>query len=275
MSTIYADTKLEDRWKTIRTVRKTHYLASQLAGALLILGLGILIGSQWFGGEAYQANMFTEVLSIVVTVAILDTLNRYRSEKRSEREYQDQLVLRLGSADYMTTHIALRQLRDHGWLTGKASVVQRTNLFRAELRGADLWGGNFAHTVFEGANLQGASFRQADLTSADLRNVNLNEAHLEGANLQGANLENAYLGKSGLLQANLKGAHLLATTLKEAHIWQADLRGAYMLYANLEGAKFKDTQFDETTTLPDGKKWTPTTDLRRFGAIVEDDDLRR
>lgn len=274
MTTLYAQTKLEDRWKTIRKVRKEHHLASKLAGVVLILGIGIWIGAQWFGGEIYQVNMFTEVLSIGITVGILDTLNRYRNEQRSEREYQDQLLLRLGSADYMTAHIALRQLRDRGWLTGKSSIAQHANLFRAELRGADLWGGNFTHTVFENANLQGASLRQADLTSADLRNVNLNEAHLEGANLQGANLENAYLGKTGLLQANLKGANLLATTLKEAHIWQADLRGAYMLYANLEGAKFKDTLFDETTTLPDGKKWTPITDLRRFGAIVEDDDLK-
>jgi hypothetical protein len=34
--------------------------------------------------------------------------------------------------------------------------------------------------------------------------------------------------------------------------------------ANLQGADLTGAKFDENTTLPDGTKWTPDTDMTRF-----------
>jgi len=277
MTTLYAETKLEDRWKSIRKVGKIkeQQLLTRLIGTLFVLVVGIFIGANWFGNENYNSSIYTELLSILVTVGILDTLNRYRTGQQNERITQDQLIQQVGSHDHVTASIAIRHLRGRGWLTGDKGILQGANLFRADLKGADLWGANLKNCVLDNANLQGINFRQVDLTQADLRRTNLNDARLEGANLAGASLDSAFLRNAGLLRANLRNSNLTATVFEEAHLWQADLRGAYMMYANLDGVRFKNTLFDENTTLPDGKKWTRMTDMQYYGAIVEDEDITR
>jgi hypothetical protein len=82
----------------------------------------------------------------------------------------------------------------------------------------------------------------------------LQGANLSKANLQGANLEEAELKEANLFLANLQGAFLGV----------ADLQAANLSGANLQGASLDWTQFSENTTLPNGKKWRPETDMRRF-----------
>ena len=82
--------------------------------------------------------------------------------------------------------------RHKKWLAGEAGV-QRANLSRANLRGADLRGANLSRANLIGANLSGANLSEADLRSADLSGANLSEADLRGADLRGANLSRANL----------------------------------------------------------------------------------
>jgi hypothetical protein len=96
----------------------------------------------------------------------------------------------------------------------------------------------------QGVRLVGANLQGAFLGGANLQRAFLGGANLEGARLGGANLEGAYLA-----QANLEGAFLGG----------ANLEGAVLAGANLQGAKFSDY-----TTLPDGTKWAPDTDMTRF-----------
>ena len=70
------------------------------------------------------------------------------------------------------------------------------NLYRADLREADL----------RGANLYWADLREANLSWANLRGANLYEADLRGANLYGANLSWARLYGANLREADLRGA---------------------------------------------------------------------
>jgi uncharacterized protein YjbI with pentapeptide repeats len=100
----------------------------------------------------------------------------------------------------------------------------RTNLYGADLRGANLYG----------ADLRGADLRGANLEGADLRGAYLRGANLEGADLEGANLRGANLRGANLRGANLRGANLYGADLRGA-----DLRGAYLRGANLEGADLR------------------------------------
>jgi hypothetical protein len=75
----------------------------------------------------------------------------------------------------------------------EVSIEPWANLFRADLRGADL----------TEANLRGADLRGADLTEANLRGADLTEADLRGANLTEANLTEANLTEANLTEANL------------------------------------------------------------------------
>jgi uncharacterized protein YjbI with pentapeptide repeats len=61
---------------------------------------------------------------------------------------------------------------------------------------------------------------------------------------------------------------LRGTVLDEADLRGANLQGANLCGACLElqfnGAPFSEAKLDGATILPDGSKWLPDTDLRRF-----------
>jgi uncharacterized protein YjbI with pentapeptide repeats len=107
------------------------------------------------------------------------------------------------------------------------------------------------------------------LQDGSLSGVSLFEAQWQKTRLQGANLAGASLWRANLHQADLQGATLRDAFLHYADLSQAnlsdvDLSGAQLDYANLLAATLERTQFSETTTLPDGTPWTPTSDLARF-----------
>jgi len=63
------------------------------------------------------------------------------------------------------------------------------NLYRADLRGADLREANLYGTNLREADLREANLCEANLREADLRGANLREADLCGANYNGEKLE--------------------------------------------------------------------------------------
>ena len=97
------------------------------------------------------------------------------------------------------------------------------------------------------------------LQHAQLPHANLEKAGLHGADLRWANLHGV----------NLKGAHLHAATLEGEEFDPADLRGANLYEADIKGAHLdaphlRGVIFDEETVLPDGRRWTPDTDMEHF-----------
>jgi uncharacterized protein YjbI with pentapeptide repeats len=112
---------------------------------------------------------------------------------------------------------------------GRPDQFRDAELKRADLSGAQLRGSDWSCATLQKANLSTANLREANMQGADLRMTNL-----RGANLQGANLR----------LVGLKGANLVG--------------------ANLAGASMWDAKLDESTTLPDGTKWLPGTELTRF-----------
>jgi uncharacterized protein YjbI with pentapeptide repeats len=81
--------------------------------------------------------------------------------------------------------------------------------------------------------------KRPDLTGVDLRDAVLRDIDLRNVDLERANLSNT----------NLVGAKLQGANLKDADLLQIDLRNA---------------EFDENTTLPDGRTWNQNIDLNDF-----------
>ena len=126
--------------------------------------------------------------------------------------------------------------------------IQETDLIEAYLvkanligtifkENTDLWYANLQGANLIGANLQGADLVRTNLQGADLQNANLQGADLRYANLQGADLQNANLQGADLRYANLQGANLSHEDLKEAKLDRADLRTTF-----LYGVYFKDAK---------------------------------
>ena len=109
--------------------------------------------------------------------------------------------------------------------------------FRADLRGATLYGLNLNGADLYGADLIMADLRVAYLIKADLREATLRGANLSGADLREADLSGADLYGVDLNGANLRGANLSGADLREANLSGANLYGADLYGANLRLAK--------------------------------------
>jgi hypothetical protein len=91
------------------------------------------------------------------------------------------------------------------------------------------------------------------LAGEDVRNADLRDAHIWDANLSGC-----YLWR-----ANLRGAHLDGTDLRGADLTEACLENAYLAYKTEEfGIDY--AIFDETTILPDRRRWSSDIDMKKY-----------
>lgn len=273
----------QDRWTEIRALHKEHGLLYRLLGGLALVLVGIGIGSWLFGPnglyreDGYSTNLFTEFISIGVTVFVIDLLNRQRDERSRVKDLQARLLREVRSPEPAVRNHAIHELREHGWLTGENGLLKGASLLGANLQGANLTEANLQGARLWNGNLQGANLLYANLQSTSLIRANLNGASLLGANLQGANLLYAKLQNANLVIANLQGTDLQHANLQGADLVGLNLHGANLRDANLRGAKGVDLAgFDEKTVLSDGvwdeekgqytpdSYWTPDTDMTRY-----------
>ncbi len=256
---------MRERISKWRTNRREQWQgldeATQAAMRLLAVGVGIILtgfvilylldpheGDEFSLRQLLSdlyANGGAELLSIAVTVLIIERLNR----RRAEQERKEELILQMGSPDNAFAVEAVRILRQKGWLEDGSLTGE--NLSNARLEYAVLW--------------------QASLVSMNLWNANLLGANLWRANLQASILWQATLAAANLWEANLQKAQLQGANLQGSYLREANLRGANLLEANLEAVRFKNDSYDcilpicdETTILPDGTRWTPDRDWREF-----------
>lgn len=179
--------------------------------------------------------------------------------------------------------------------------LSETKLVDANLTSANMQGADLRNTSLIDTSLRHANLSNAILTDAYLVGTFLNYSNLENADLSyvrtdwfyqenpprgndkvtmvtghstsvhflGANLSNAFLfgadlSDSVLTKANLTRAYLKQVNLEGTNLTEANLTGADLTEANLAGANLTKAKFTEKTTLPDGTKWTPGADERRF-----------
>jgi uncharacterized protein YjbI with pentapeptide repeats len=225
-------------------------------------------------GQGLALNLATELAGALVTYVLLQLVIGRREEKEAKKA---DLIAQLGSQVPGMAIAAAEELRRHGWLYDgslqRASLgganLQGANLIMADLQEAFLNGANLQKTYLFRANLQKARLAGAELQRADLTYTNLQEAYLAEAKLQKAFLVQADLQQACLPKTNLQGVLLAWANLKGAYLEKADLQGAILVGADLQGANLREanlerTEFNKGTTLPDGTKWTPDTDMARF-----------
>jgi uncharacterized protein YjbI with pentapeptide repeats len=230
------------------------------------------------------ANAGMELLSIAITVLIIDRLNLRHSIE--ERKYSLFRQMRSSSRDVAIA--ALEEIQHQGlWEEALKhhyeihtsriyfSGIQwsSVNLNDVDLNRAWLDGANLQNARLDKSNLREVVARGATMQGASLSNANIQNAALEGANLQCASLDWANLTSANLTNANLQGANLYNTKLHSANLQGACLRGA----VNLDLPSFTPL-FNEKTVLPDAKRiddfnitetrydkyWTPGTDMTRY-----------
>lgn len=250
----------------IKSIHKQYKWFYPFIGGLILLIIGFVLGASLFQGNdkgfGYVTNLYTEIISIGITLVILDRINEYRETQRLKRR----LVREAGSKANNTAVSAIDWIRHENWLIDDNGL----------LIGADL---SFAN--LEGALLNNANLSGANLFLVNLKTVSLIEANLERINLNNANLERANLWQASLKMATLSGANLVGVTLGDvdlggAYLSDSNLTKAYLGGANLTGANLNNAKLDNiiweselngklhTAIMPDGSIWTPKTDMTRF-----------
>lgn len=146
----------------------------------------------------FYANIAVDLLSIVLTVLILDKLNERRAEQQEESEKQS-IIGQIGSNNNTFALEAVKLADRKGWL---------------------------ADGSLNGQNLSNANLEEAYLANAKLNNVNLENSVLYKANLSGATLNGANLNNTNLTRANFRVADLRGASFKDAILDGTDFRGA-------------------------------------------------
>lgn len=227
-------------WIFRKTVTDTK-TAVIFAVAIALIFVGVFMWLSGLGTPEVSTNatsMLGLVLCISGAVLLVVTLPLLRI-------YQDSVTSRALRYRLADARSLIDELREGGKLTRQDNPLIMANCADAHLNGVDLYNAYLRMVGLERADLQGANLSHANLRSARLEGANLRESDLRGAILRYARLHGA-----DLTDARLDGADLIATDFS---------------HAQLQGAVVEGANFDATTTLPDGRKWTAKIDLRQYG----------
>lgn len=247
-----------------------------IAGAAFFVLIGIGIGALLFH-DGYATNLYTEAMSVIVTVTVLDRMNDRRSRERATEMLKKRLFREAKGQSNEIAKAAIDWIRDEKWLTveDEVALLQGQNLEIANLGEANLLSANLEHSNLRQANLQCAILTQANLQHAILAEANLHESNLLFANLQQASLAEANVQEADLSGSNLQQANLRKANLQDANLCLTNLTQTILAEANLRGAQLEGAKFDAKTVLPDAvdtgvdehvydKYWTPDTDMTRY-----------
>jgi len=223
----------------------------------------------------FYANISAELGSIAITVIVIDSFNK----RRSDHELKARLVREARSRDNSTAVSAVDWLRAEGLLKGEKSLLRKASLWDANLANALLTDVNLSQSDMNNANLYRANVSYSDLSYilmpyGNLRGANFKFSKLSNANLmyiqaEEVELRHTDLTNSSLEGADLRGANLQFANLTRAQMDKARLERVNMEFANLTHAILKDTSFDETTILPDGTKYDPELGLEQLARFTD------
>ena len=242
----------DQRWQAVQEIWRTNQWLYVLTGFVAGVAVGPLLNLiQTVPGEI-SGNLIAELVGIGFTVLFIDRLYQRRERLRRQNETRERLIHEMGSPDNPTAVNAVRRLRTMGYL-----------------QNGTLRGMRMLYTNLEQANLFRADCREMNMANGNLHKANMVEANLCGTYLRNADLRNAKLMKADLTKAKLlhadcQGAVFAGAMLCNAELIEVDFRRANLHRADLKGAKLMGAKFDEFTILPDGSRWTPNTDIKRF-----------
>lgn len=232
-----------NRQTEIRTIHHRFAQVYKIGGGLFLVLIGVWIGSLLFT-EGYATNIYTEMLSIFVTILVLDRLNEWRNTQQLKR----QLTREASSRDNSTALNAVDWLRAEKWLTidDDSPLLMRAKLSRASLENAYLYEANLKNTILYKCNLS-----HADLSKANMIDTFLHRATLDHTSLFNTDFRHAALGNVSLRHAKyIETAHFDEHTILPDALPIKDENGKTI--QNEVGHYVYD------------KYWTPDVDMTRY-----------
>ncbi|KAA3642804.1 MAG: pentapeptide repeat-containing protein [Chloroflexi bacterium] len=204
---------------------------------------------------AFYANVSTELISIGITILIIDQLYKNQDEK----ELKTRLIWDMGSMDQAHSLRAIKELKFRNWLydgTLENQDFTLANLEDAEVENAKLKEANFTKANLVKANFQNATLNKCNFSESILFECQLQEAKLQNAKLIKSQMRLAVLSRADLGTADLLGAYLVTAeirnanlqhaTLEEANLEDADLTHSDLSHANLMRTNLRGANLNNT-----------------------------
>ena len=212
--------------------------------------------------DAYALNVHTEVfgvaLGVIITVFVIDALNRRRDADRRQQDLIDRLLREVRSPAPDVARNAFHEMRDRRLIYDENSILQRENLLSTKPVKVDLSGANLKGIGLCGSDLSYSLFIDANLDYANLFNANLKKANLINSTLINANLMCADLTEAEIIGADFTGANLKLAQVKSAYRFLRPLD----LEERIPASTLSQSSGD--IVLPDGTLAPPDADLGRF-----------
>jgi len=228
--------------KTVTVISNMRLI--DVVGVIIALFIG---GVVIFAFRDFLLNLWSEAISIIFTVGVLEVLARQREQKA----LVDQLMRQVHYPAHSVAVNALSELHSMGKLEGDDGLLVK---------------GGFSELDWHGVDLPHVNLSEAYFWKATLSNINLTDANLTQTNFQEADISEAILWRVDLSDSILRQAILTNTTLMNAQLWGADLTGANLTEADIEGVHFSGATLTDAI-LPDGTTYEIGRNLvREFGA---------
>lgn len=211
---------------------KKNSTITKVGYSFLALGILLLLlhkyPDNWcfslFIKEIY-ANLSCELISIAVTILLIN----YLYEKREESSNKRRLIRELGSEDKGFTSRALKEIKELGYLAD------------GTLNGADLSSANLEGLDFSGAVLKNVNFSMARLNNSIFREVILEGVILNGAEARQCIFERSVFSNVTLKSSNLYSAIFIGAQISNVDFLSAKLEQAEFIDAKIENSKFEDS----------------------------------
>lgn len=239
---------LRDYLKSILTRQRKLGIVLMLLGVVVgIVGflnhygkLQLSVFATKFFSDFYT-NISTDLISIALTILVIDRLN----EQRATEQIKRQLIRDLSSSDYGFATRAARELKANDWLYDgslNGADISGANLYNENLYGLQMvrgWliGANLEFTNLNNATISDVTMNGSRLTEARMRNINLSESYISGSVLYKAVMTNSDLRRTDLSDSNLVNAILSDSNMEQASVENSDLSGANLTNVNLHFGK--------------------------------------
>ena len=217
---------------------------------ILILGVGLGFlylypPTWWLGGviNSFYTNLSTELISIAITILLIN----YLYEKKEEKNTKRRLIRELGSEDKGFSSRAVKELCEKKWLYDGSvngcdlsnANLSGLNLSKAKLKNVNLTDANLTGTIFKDADLSGAIIKDALLVNANLAKCKLEGVKMINCNLYKANLNGVVVNNNAdLMNSNFELAEFI-----DAEISDTRMEDAHLNYAQFVRVKVTNTNF--------------------------------
>ena len=218
--------------------------------------------------DAYALNVHTEgfgvALGVIITVFVIDALNRRRDAERRQQDLIDRLLREARSPEPVIASHALHEIQDRYLHTKEKSVLKGGYLLQARWEGVTLNYFNLQEAFMTDSTLKNSRLFMVEMQRASLWLASMTNVSFIGVNLTESNLGNSNLVRVVMRNVNLHGANFESANMEGIEIRNSTLTSTNLKSSNLKNAKLIGNKYDENTVLPNGKIWKQSTDLDRF-----------